>query len=152
MGTFNLQKTSKTPPKNRETGRLIRNRWKMTFLLDFFWIFEHDISSTLMSHDYVLSKNTNSPILHTIIYVRSPASGPGDSHYPCVHSRTRASHWSIYASLSLSPSESAFGLLRFETKIYKLYWNPCNFHSLWLGIEWILRNWMDFYATLEYLP
>jgi len=24
-------------------------------------------------------------------------------------------------SLSLSPSESAFGLLRFETKIYKLY-------------------------------
>jgi hypothetical protein len=120
------------------------------------------VTHLLLSLDTMFSssRNTKSPLLHTIIKVRSPASGPGDGRSTCVHLRTRASYWStclLCASLSIHPSLArslCVGLRPpaiwgfFLQKNWTLNTQSLSFHLFWLEIEFNLRSCMDFYATL----
>ena len=110
IGYIWFQKTIKnTTTQTWEAGRLIRNRWKLTlfmrFYLNFWTVYRiHSPVTTIFCQ-----KNTKTPLLYTIIKVRSPASGPGDGRSTGVHLRTRASYWSICLLCSpLSPSLTPF--------------------------------------------
>jgi hypothetical protein len=85
LGTFNLQKSIKNTSKKtwEADTKSMKND---TFASNSFKFLNIITLTTLTSH-----KNTQTPISHTIIKVRSPASGPGDGRSTCVHLRTRAS-------------------------------------------------------------
>jgi hypothetical protein len=94
LSTFDLKKPSKTPPKNsrdRETDTISNEN--DIFYEILFGFLNSSISPTLTyCPDYLWPRNTQTPLLYTIIKVRSPASGPGDGRSTCVHLRTPASY------------------------------------------------------------
>jgi hypothetical protein len=147
IGYIWFQKTIKnTTKKTWEAGRLIRNRWKMTLLRQIhsnFWTLAR------LLHSRVL-QNTQTPISHTIIKVRSPASGPGDGRSTCVHLRTRASYWSICllcSPLSIHPSlPSSLPLSRPSAACDLEIWNKkMQILTKFLKFSFIvIRNWVEF--------
>jgi hypothetical protein len=101
----NHQKRNQKISRGRETDT---KSMKNDTFYEVSFAFLNSISSTLTSHHYLWPRNTKTPLIHTIIKVRSPASGPGDGRSTCVHLRTRASYSSICLTIYLSIYSKSF--------------------------------------------
>jgi hypothetical protein len=118
LGTFNFKKSSKIHPKKSRARKTDTKSMK----IDIFYEISFGFLNTIYRlHSPVTTmicpRNTQTPLLYTIIKVRSPAnSGPGDGRYH-VYTVGHVLHTDLYACcvplyLSHAPSESAFGRLR----------------------------------------